>query len=87
MASYTKRTSTTQRYEYVMHQPVHVTEVGKALTSAQQDVDNYMNRASNGRSGVAPAIWVTSDDENVIVYWEHETSGPVVRNLNPSEHR
>lgn len=72
MASYTKRARMTQRYEYVMRQPVHVSEVGKALTSAQQDVDNFVNRAGDG---VVPEIWVTSDDENVIVYWEHETAG------------
>lgn len=84
MASFTKSSITTKRHEYRMTAPVHITEVSKALSAAQQDVDNYVR---GGASKSVPEVWVTRDDDHVVVYWEQDLSQPAMRSLANPERR
>lgn len=68
MANFTKRTSATRRYEYVMKTPEHISELSKALAVAHRDMQDYVGRTGDS----PPEIWATQDGENIIIYWEHD---------------
>jgi hypothetical protein len=65
MAQYGKRTKTTVRHEYVMPRPVNLGEVSKAMSAAYQDYT-----AATGKNVTDDSIWLTHNDDELIIYWE-----------------
>ena len=60
MASYSRRQVVTTRIEYVLSNPAHWTEVGKAFAAAENEL----------AESAAGAVWVESRDDEVVVWFE-----------------
>lgn len=69
MAEFEKRVTRKVRTEYRLRTPVHVSEVYKALQVASSDVSAHMDRHPRAPQS---EIFMTSEDEHVVVYWDHE---------------
>lgn len=65
MAVFEKRARTVTTHEYVMPNPVNWVEYEKALSYALQEY-----RHAKGESISDDAIWVTHQDDEIIIYWE-----------------
>ena len=85
MAAFTKKVTVKKRYDYEVPAPAHASEVLKAINVAESDISSYMTRLRTGEP--EPEIFVTAGDEDIVVYWEHDATGPTLRELNPSERR
>ena len=69
MAAYEPRTTTTVRYEYVIRkESANWAEIGKAFAAAKGDMNVGLPQGT--ARGGDDAVWVDSDEENIIIYWE-----------------
>lgn len=74
MAEFEKRVTRKVRTEYRLRTPVHASEVYKALRVADTDVKDHVDRFPRAPQ---PEIFMASDDEHVVIYWEHEQASSV----------
>ena len=67
MAQWSKRKVTTARHEYVVAKPCNWVEMHKALDAAASGYKEITRRPLADDS-----MWVTSTDEEIIIYWEQD---------------
>ena len=65
MSVVTTRTKVTTRHEYLVPQPAAYGDVQEAILFAKRDAQE-----AGKDTTYTDAMYVTHDDENIIVYWE-----------------
>jgi len=68
MSAVDRRTTTTVRHEYLVRNPAPHADVQEALLFAKRDA-----AAAGQDTSYDDALWVTHNDDNIIVYWEEVT--------------
>jgi hypothetical protein len=66
VADYTRTTKTVVHICYELRTPTNAVEVGKAISGALSDFEDYYKRAP-----AADELIVTVEDEMLVVWWTH----------------
>jgi hypothetical protein len=73
MPNFDRRTTIVTRHEYILDAPTNHVEVAKMLTAIRQDLADQMRVEVNLLAD--DAIFLTTEDEMIIAYWEEKTDG------------